>query len=94
MRKDRRQRIIDMVSKDLDTRSQWMGIKWIKRGYQPIPYTLKTEGGKRMRTGEKAEEAAKYLARNIWGKQQTDTSHTESRQKISLTRHILPNWRY
>ena len=53
MRKDRRQRIIDMVSQDLDTPSQWMGISWIKKGYQPIPYTLKTEEGKGSKRGTK-----------------------------------------
>ena len=64
MTKDRRQRIIEMVSNDLDIRSQWMGISWTKR------------------TGDKAKEAAKYLAGNIWGKQQKDTSNIENRQKI------------
>ena len=47
MRKDRRKRLLDMVSKELDIRDKSMGLKLLRKGYQPIPCTLKTEEGKK-----------------------------------------------
>ena len=32
MQKDRRKRLLDMVSKDLDVRDRWMGLKMLKKG--------------------------------------------------------------
>lgn len=58
VKEDRKQRLHDMISKDLDERDRWMGIKAIRKGYQPIPYTLKTEEGKRIRVGDKAAKPA------------------------------------
>ena len=40
MRRDRRQKLLDMVSKDLDMRDRWMGLRYLRKGYTPIPYTL------------------------------------------------------
>ena len=62
MRKDRRKRLLDMVDKDLDVRDRWMGISYLKKGYQPIPYTIKDDKGKRVAVGNKAHEAANFLA--------------------------------
>jgi hypothetical protein len=67
MKRDRRQRELDMVSKDLDVRDKWLGIRLLKKGYTPIPYTLKDETGRRYKIGNKAEEAAKFLETRIWG---------------------------
>ena len=68
VRQDRRKRLLEMVSKDLDIRDRWMALRLLKKAYRPIPYTLKTEEGKRIRVGNKAEEAAIYLERKIWGR--------------------------
>ena len=62
MRKDRRKRLLDMVDKDLDVRDRWMGIRYLNKGYQAIPYTIKDEKGKRVGVGNKAHEAAIFLA--------------------------------
>ena len=51
-----------MVDKDLDVRDRWMGIRYLKKGYQPIPYTIKDEKGNRVAVGNKAQEAANFLA--------------------------------
>ena len=63
MRKDRRKRLLDMVDKDLDVRDRWMGIRYLKKGYQPIPYRIKDEEDKRVAVGNKAHEAANFLAK-------------------------------
>ena len=54
----------------LDVRDKWLGIRMLRKGYTPIPYTLKDEKGKRLRVGEKTAEAAEYLAKHIWGKEE------------------------
>ncbi len=79
IRKDRRERILRMVSRDLDVRDKWLGIRMLRKGYQPIPYTLKDEKGNGFKTGNKSEDAATFLANTIWGKP------AEDKQKESTT---------
>lgn len=43
---DRRERIQQMISKDLEIRDRWMGINMLRKGYQPIPSTLKQKKAK------------------------------------------------
>ena len=62
MRRDRRKRLLDMVSKDLDVRDRWMGTRLLTRGYQPIPYNMKKENGQRIPSGNRAQKAAKFVA--------------------------------
>ena len=38
-----------LVPQEMDIQDKWMGIKLLKKGYQPIPYTLKDEQGRRYR---------------------------------------------
>ena len=58
-----------MVSKDLDERDRWLGLKMLRKGYQPIPNKLRDERGQTYSTRNKAEEAAEFLASRIWGQE-------------------------
>ncbi len=44
-----------------------MGIRLLRNGYTPIPYTLHNDFAKRIIYGNKAEGAATFLANTIWG---------------------------
>jgi hypothetical protein len=68
IRQDRRDRMLEMVSTDLDARDMWMGIRQLKKGYQPLPYSMKDEKGKRVPMGNQANTAATFLEKQIWGK--------------------------
>ena len=85
MRKDRRKHLLEMVSKDLDIRDRWMGIRALKKGYQPIPYRLKNTHGRRVTVGNKAEEAAKFLEQKIWGATGYDSPISTQRGPIYQT---------
>ena len=58
---------VAMVTSELDMRDHWMGIRKLRKGFQHVPYTMKTENGKRARYGDRAKEAAKFLGDHIWG---------------------------
>ena len=62
VRAERRKRLLQMVSKDLDVREYWLGLKQLKKGYCPIPYALKDARGKTVSLGARAEAAAEFLA--------------------------------
>ena len=55
----------NMLSKELDLKDRWLGIKQLKKKYQPIPYVFKTEDGRRRNYHNRAEAAAEELAR-VW----------------------------
>merc|ERR1712115_496225 len=67
IRQDRRERILEMTSKDLDVRDRWLGTRKLRTGYQPLPYNMKDSTGKRIPMGNKTEAAADFLATQIWG---------------------------
>ena len=37
-------RTLESVDKDLDVREQFLGLRHLRKGYQPIPYALKKQG--------------------------------------------------
>ena len=53
------------MSRELDVRDKRMGVRMLRKGYTPIPYKLKDEKGKTFKTGNKAAEAASFLASKI-----------------------------
>ena len=59
--------IIKTISKDLDIRDRWLGIRQLKQTYQPNPYARKTLDGKFIKQNERAQEAANYFSREQWG---------------------------
>ena len=67
VRAERRKRLLDMVSRELDEREYWMGLRQLKKGYTPIPYAFKDVRGRTVSMGARAEAAAEFLAERIWG---------------------------
>ena len=65
--KEKRQRLLKMISKDLDPRDQWMGLKMLRKGYNPLPISLRNEAGEKITLRNRANAAADFLATKIWG---------------------------
>ena len=65
-RKDRRNLLLEAVSKDLDVRSQWLGIRQLKKTYTGNPFSRKTADVKHIPMHQRANETAKFLANKIW----------------------------
>ena len=83
-RKDKRKQIQETLSRDLNDREQWMGIKKLRKQYQPIPFSRRTKEGKHKPMAERAEEAAKCLAREVWCRQRGDQqAHEEGNGRRS-----------
>ena len=89
IKKDRRSRLLQMVSKDLDIRDKWMGLGILRRGYTPIPYTLKDDKGNRFKVGNKANEAAKFLAKKYRETQRNTKTKLIHYQKKKLSKQTL-----
>ena len=64
---DKKQRVIRSVSKDLDLRDRWMGIRELKRKYNPTPFHNKNAEGEHIHHKRRAQEAAKHLSEKQWG---------------------------
>ena len=67
LKKDKEQHLITSFHEDLDTRSKWMGLKWLRKGYTPAPYHRQNQGGRHIPMHDRAEEAANYLCKIQWG---------------------------
>ena len=78
---DKRQTVIDEISNNLDVRDTWMGIRQLRSDYQPQPYHRKNKRGEHTSKKELAEESAKHLASEQWGKG-TDEFNTFPIHKI------------
>ena len=67
IRKDRRQHALRAVSKELDIRDQFMGLKWLRTPYGPVPLGMKDKDGKHVPFSKRAEKAAEFMGSTIWG---------------------------
>ena len=56
-----------MVSKELDVRDQWLGLKMLRKGYNPLPLTMRNNEGNKVELNNRASAAATFLATKIWG---------------------------
>jgi hypothetical protein len=83
IRNDRRQANLAMVENDLDTRDRWLGLRCLRKDFEPIPYALKDKNKQHVPMERKAQAAADFLAEQIWGETQRneepDQSHTPSK---------------
>ena len=68
IRQDKRRHLLETVDKDLDIRDRWLGIRMLRKGYEPIPLAMKNAAGKHVPMPRRAEEAAEFLATKIWGR--------------------------
>ena len=78
-RQDKRAEILRALSEDLGDREQWMGIRQLRKQYQPIPYSSRDRLGRHIEMKDRAEEAAKFLAEEIWGLPRVERSTREER---------------
>ena len=65
-KQDREIEIQKTLDKELDLRDRWAGIRSLQKHYQPMPYHQKNKEGKHIKRDDRAEEAAKYWATEIW----------------------------
>ena len=63
---DRRKLTIETVSRDLDVRDHWLGLKQLRKGFTPTPYARKDATKKHIPMEQRAEESAKYFAEKVW----------------------------
>ena len=59
--------MLESVSRELDIRDRWLGIRQMKKQFAPNPYCRKDERGRHIPKDRLAEETAKFLAEEVWG---------------------------
>ena len=70
-KQDRKDRVIEGLSKDLDLRERWLGIRELKSKYNPNPYHNKDKQGNHIQWKDRAEKAAEHLSTQQWGLPET-----------------------
>ena len=68
---DKTQQLLRSFHEDLDLRSKWMGLRWLRKGYVPTRYHRRDKDGKHIEMGQRAEAAANYLEKTQWGTETT-----------------------
>eukprot|EP00975_Prorocentrum_lima_P018548 3904563-Prorocentrum_lima.AAC.1 len=58
--------ILDTISNELDIRDQWMGLRRLRTGYAPMPFSRKTPAGVHVPMLSIAQQAAAHLASHQW----------------------------
>ena len=82
LREDNSKFMLTSFQADLDLRSKWMGLKWLRKGYAPAPYHRKNQGGEHIPMHARAEEAANYLS-TIQCRKERHRSHHSQRTRSS-----------
>jgi hypothetical protein len=67
-RRDIRRAILETLDKDLDLRSQWLGIRRLRKEYQPTPFSRRGKQGAHIPLDRRAEESALFLANEVWAR--------------------------
>ena len=67
IRKDKRQYILNNVSKGVDIRDQFLGLGQLRNAFTPIPLGMKDKTGKHVPFARRAEAAAEFLGTVFWG---------------------------
>ncbi len=88
--KDKRDGVLKTITKELDVRERWAGIRRIKSKYQPQPYNRTDKySGKHIHMKQRAERAADYLSQEQWGKKEELEEERGRRRKMNQ-RRIIP----
>ena len=61
-KQERKNKVHKTINKDLDLRCNFLGIRNLKKKYQPIPYMFKTKKGNKVNYNNRAEAAACHLS--------------------------------
>ena len=64
-KQEKQDRVHRSINKDLDLKDNFLGIRQLKKPYQPIPYVFTTKDRKKVNYRNRAEAAAEHLAQ-IW----------------------------
>ena len=81
-KEDKKTRILEAASKDLDLRDRWLGIRELKRKYTPTPYHNKDRQGLHISHKNRAQHAAKHLSELQWGEVHQEIQATLNRTPI------------
>ena len=71
-RQENKKHTLKMLSNELDLRDRWLGIRNLKRPYQPTPYYQHDKDGKHIKIRDRAEAAANFLGTGVWGAHTND----------------------
>ena len=82
LRRDKTKHLMETFDKELDLRSRWMGLRMLKKGYTPAPYHRRNQGGEHIPLRKRAEEAAEYLSKTQWGKEDGEREPLPTNQVI------------
>ena len=86
VRKDRRQHQAKLIDKELDVRDQYMGLKYLRNDYVPVPLGMKDAAGRHVPFAQRADKLAECLHTQIRGKNSTSTT-THREPKIQKNSH-------
>ena len=78
-RRDKRDNILESISKELTIIERSKGIKQLAKPYNPKPFSRKTKDGKHIPKNRRAAEAAIFLEQEIWGNNE-QTINNEAQQ--------------
>ena len=77
-RKSKRQyrslEVVNTIQNDLDLRSKWLGLKFLRKPFTPNPYHRTTQDGKPIPQANIAEAAARHLSATQWATSPSRTS--------------------
>jgi hypothetical protein len=69
-----KQRVIESVSKELDIRDRLLGIRELKRTYNPTPFHNTNAEGEHIHHKRRAQEAATHLSEKQWAQTQAENN--------------------
>ena len=67
VRADKRTHTASLVSKDIDERDPFMGLRWLRKLFVSITLGMKDDNGKHVPFEKRAQAAADFLGSWIWG---------------------------
>jgi hypothetical protein len=91
-KEDKKNRVLESISKELDIRDRWLGIKELKRKYTPTPYHNKDNHGLHIKHKQRAQHAAKYLSGTQWGNSSSNIEPTPSQNTTPIIDHNTQNY--
>ena len=57
-----------MVYSDIDIRDQWMGLKYLRKSFVPVPLGMKDAKGSHAKLHDRAQAAANFIGTQNSGK--------------------------
>ena len=67
-RQDKKEQVLQSLSKDLDIRDKWMGIRHLRQNYQPQPYHAQRQSGENYTNAQASRSSSSISGRRTLGK--------------------------